>query len=62
MKNKVIWAIVFILIPVMLFITCMVTPNKTTEIWTSFAAGITFPLFVIGVRRLYKQFSLKTTV
>ncbi|MDB5133438.1 MAG: hypothetical protein JWP37_41, partial [Mucilaginibacter sp.] len=42
-------AIVFTVLGLALFIISMVTHNEFAERWTSFAFGLSFPLFIAGI-------------
>ncbi|HTD99249.1 MAG TPA: hypothetical protein VK668_08165 [Mucilaginibacter sp.] len=49
MKNSLIRSILFISLGIALFTLSMVTKNTFTEKWSSFALGLSFPLFVAGI-------------
>lgn len=55
MKKNLIRSIMFILLGTMLFSVSAFTNNSSIEKWSSFAFGLSFPIFVIGIAQLNKQ-------
>ena len=49
MKKSLVRSILFILVGIALFTLSIVTKNVLTEKWSSFAMGLSFPLFVAGI-------------
>jgi uncharacterized membrane protein len=54
MKNKIILSGVCIVLGIALLVVSIFTPNALVEKWSSFALGLSFPLFVYGITTLAK--------
>jgi Ca2+/Na+ antiporter len=55
MKNNLIRSVVFILLGTMFFSVSTFTNTGSIEKWSSFAFGLSFPIFVLGIAQLSKQ-------
>jgi len=54
MKNHLVRAVVFIVFGIACLVVSMLAKDKTVETWSSFALGLSFPLFVGGIISIVK--------
>jgi len=54
MKNKMIWSAVCIVLGIALFVVSSFAPNTLVQAWSSFALGLSLPLFIFGITTLAK--------
>jgi hypothetical protein len=59
MKNTLMRSLVFITLGIALLVVSTFAPSNSIQTWASFAFGLSFPLFTLGIIELTKRFKLQ---
>jgi ABC-type dipeptide/oligopeptide/nickel transport system permease component len=55
MKNSVMRSLVFVVLGIALFTVSAFAKDNAIEKWSSFAFGLSFPVFILGITQLGKR-------